>query len=427
MANCLQRPICINPVFFYTFHILKPTTVNKQNQGTNSYRWAILIFYSLITIIIEIQWLTFASISEAAKSFYQATNLGIDFLSIIYMIVFILLSIPASYIIDTYGLKKGLLIGAWLTGIFGLLKAIGANNYYVVLLAQTGLAVAQPFILNALTKMGAKWFPHNERATVAGIGTLAQYIGIIIALAATPYLINENTEGLGISRMLFIYGILSVISAALVVLFVKDPPETSYINENPDLRISPRQSIIYILKNKDMQFLIILFFIGLGIFNAISTCINQITPKLSAEQSGLVGGIMLIGGILGALVLPYWSDKRKERRPFIIICMLLLTPGIIGLTIFHGFVPLLISSFVFGFFIMSAGPIGFQYGAEVSFPATESISQGILLLAGQISGILFVYGFDLIGATTTMVIFIILALANIAISFGLKESYNKII
>lgn len=400
--------------------------MNKTFATKNSYRWAILIFYSLIAIIIEIQWLTFASISEAAKAFYQVSNLGIDFLSIIYMIVFIVLSIPASYIIDTYGLKKGLLIGAWLTGIFGLLKAIGANNYYVVLVAQTGLAVAQPFILNALTKMGAKWFPHNERATVAGIGTLAQYIGIIVALAVTPFLINEHIKGFGIGRMLTIYGILSVISAVLVILFVKDPPAKTEINENSELRISPKRSIIYILKNKDMQIMIILFFIGLGIFNAISTCINQITPKLTPEQSGLVGGIMLVGGIIGALILPYLSDLRKKRRPFIILCMVLLTPGIVGLTFFHGFTPLLISSFVFGFFIMSAGPIGFQYGAEVSYPATESISQGILLLAGQISGIVFVYGLDLIGASTAMFIFMILALFNVGLSFRLKESYDKI-
>ena len=38
---------------------------------------------------------------------------------------------------------------------------------------------------------------------------------------------------------------------------------------------------------------------------------------------------------------------------------------------------------------MSAGPIGFQYAAEVTFPTPESSSQGILLLSGQITGIVF--------------------------------------
>lgn len=52
----------------------------------------------------------------------------------------------------------------------------------------------------------------------------------------------------------------------------------------------------------------------------------------------------------------------------------------------------LVSAFVLGFFVMSAGPIGFQYAAEVSFPVRESTSQGILLWVGQLTGIFFVAG-----------------------------------
>ena len=126
-----------------------------------SYRWIILLLYFLIAMIIEIQWLTFASIAEAAREFYGATSMQIDFLSMIYMIVFMILSIPASYVIDTYGLKKGLMIGAILTGVFSVMKAVFADSYVGVAIAQTGLAAAQPFILNAVTKVGAQWFPNN--------------------------------------------------------------------------------------------------------------------------------------------------------------------------------------------------------------------------------------------------------------------------
>ncbi len=159
------------------------------------YRWVILTIFSLITVAIEIQWLTFASVSSASQEFYHTSALRIDLLSMIYMIVFIVMSIPASYIIDTYGLRKGLMAGAVLTGVFSILKAWGGNNLLIVTVAQTGLAVAQPFILNSLTKVGAKWFPIEERATAAGIGTLAQYAGIIIALAATPLLISKTHNG----------------------------------------------------------------------------------------------------------------------------------------------------------------------------------------------------------------------------------------
>jgi MFS family permease len=386
----------------------------------------ILAVYFLITVIIEIQWLNFASVSLAAQEFYQSSALRIDFLSMIYMIVFIIMSLPASYIIDTRGLKTGLVIGAALTGIFSVLKALGGKSLPMVTIAQTGLAVAQPFILNSVTTVGAKWFPMNERATVAGLGSLAQYIGIIIALAITPLLISETPNGIyNIEKMLWIYAAISVAGALFLLVFMRQAPPTPPVSERFTQRTNPVEGISNIFKNRDMRWLLLLFFIGLGIFNAVSTCIDQICRNLTMEETGLVGGIMLVGGILGASVLPVLSDKKRKRKPFLVICMIFMLPGLIGLALFKDFVPMLISAFVFGFFIMSAGPIGFQYGAEKSYPAPESTSQGVILMVGQISGIIFVFGLNQLGVTIAMVSFIILMLVNVFLSTRLKESMNS--
>lgn len=313
-----------------------------------------------------------------------------------------------------------------LTGVFGLLKAWGAENLLTVTIAQTGLAIAQPFILNSVTKVGAKWFPVNERATVAGLGSLAQYIGIIVALAVTPMLISESEiVGFGVSKMLWIYGIISVAGSLLLLMFMREEPPTPPTSEEFTGRSNPIKGIGDVLRNRDMQWLLLLFFIGLGIFNAVSTCIDQICEGLTVDETGMVGGIMLIGGVLGALILPALSDKKRKRKPFIVICIALMLPGLIGLTVFTEFVPMLISAFFFGFFIMSAGPIGFQYGAEKSYPAPESTSQGIILLAGQISGIIFVFGLNKMGVIIAMSAFIILTVLNILISTRLKESMSK--
>ena len=55
---------------------------------------------------------------------------------------------------------------------------------------------------------------------------------------------------------------------------------------------------------------------------------------------------------------------------------------------------LYLSAFVFGFFLLSSGPIGFQYGAEIGRPTPEGTSNGLLLLMGQISGIAFIIAMD---------------------------------
>jgi len=149
---------------------------------TYRYRWVVLAVFAFISAAIQIQWLTFAPIAREARTFYNAGALQIDFLSLLFMVVFIIVCIPASFIIDAYGIRIGIGIGAALTGVFGLMKGFFGDSYTMVVIAQIMLAVGQPFIINAATKVAGVWFPVRERATVVGIATLAQFIGIIIAV-----------------------------------------------------------------------------------------------------------------------------------------------------------------------------------------------------------------------------------------------------
>jgi len=85
----------------------------------------------------------------------------------------------------------------------------------------------------------------------------------------------------------------------------------------------------------------------------------------------------------------------------------------------------LVSSFVLGFFIMSAGPLGFQYAAEVSHPAPESTSQGMLLWVGQVTGMIFVAGMSAQNnryLPAFMVVFAVLSLVSAVVVLLLRES-----
>ena len=74
---------------------------------------------------------------------------------------------------------------------------------------------------------------------------------------------------------------------------------------------------------------------------------------------------------------------------------------------------------------MSAGPIGFQYAAEVNYPAPESASQGILLWVGQLTGMVFVAGMSINNNAylgTFMTVFSLLSLLTLAAVLLLRES-----
>lgn len=390
------------------------------------YRWIVLSVYMLIVAVNQLLWITFAAITSDSVHYYGVSDLQIGMLSMCFMLVFIVISIPASWIIDTYGIRIGVGIGALLTGIFGLLRGMVGTDYELLLLSQIGIAIGQPFLINAITKLAGRWFPVNERATASGLGTLAMYLGVLIGLLLTPYLEKE----LGMSEMLYTYGLGALVSAILFILFVKEHPRTPVAAVNTDEKALVINGMKELFRNKDFYYLLLIFFVGLGVFNCVTTWIEDILkPRgFSSDQAGLIGGMMIIGGIVGALIMPMLSDYYKKRKPFIVLSLLGAIIGLAGITFATTYGILLTSGAVLGFFLLSAGPIGFQYAAEITHPISEVTSNGLVLLAGQISGIAFIFGLDsfkspiTVAMTNPLIFLIVLSVIVLALSTRLKES-----
>jgi MFS family permease len=141
------------------------------------YRWVTLAVFMFVNLTIQMLWITYAPITGPAAQFYGVSDLRIGFLAMSFMIAFIPLSIPVSWVIDTYGFRLAVGIGAALMGVFGLLRGFAGANYSLVLWSTVGIAAAQPFLLNAWTKVPANWFSIQERATAVGLVTLANLVG----------------------------------------------------------------------------------------------------------------------------------------------------------------------------------------------------------------------------------------------------------
>jgi sugar phosphate permease len=182
------------------------------------------------------------------------------------------------------------------------------------------------------------------------------------------------------------------------------------------------------LKLKDIWLLIILFLIGMGIFNGVSTWIeNIVRPRnFSITDAGDFGAFLLLGGILGAIVIPILSDRMRKRKIFLLVGMVLAVPGMVGFIFAADYWLVAASMLVLGFFLMSLAPIGYQYAAEITYPAPEGTSNGLLNLAGQAS-VVFIYAMDALkgsdGSFTNslLILAVLMVVASFLIS-ALKES-----
>jgi cyanate permease len=183
---------------------------------------------------------------------------------------------------------------------------------------------------------------------------------------------------------------------SIFFLFIRERHPSPPFPPDQESRSLSLEGLSKMIRQRDFILLLVIFFVGLGAFNAITTWIEEVlNPRgFSITQAGNAGGAMILGGIIGALVIPLLSDRYRRRVPFLILAVLGATAGLVGVTFAGVYSLLLISSFIFGFFLLSAGPIGFQYGAEITYPAPEGTSNGLLLLMGQISGIIFILSMD---------------------------------
>lgn len=386
------------------------------------YRWAVLAVFMLINVTIQVLWICFAPVSGRAAEFYGVPELRVGLLAMVFMIVFIPLSIPASWAIDTFGFRKAVGFGAVLLAVFGMLRGLYNGSFPIVLLLTVGIAAAQPFLLNAFTKVAAVWFAYEERATAVGLATVASFVGIIIGEVVTPLLVDRY----GLGGMQMIYGVAAAASSVLFLVVAREKPPTPAGPPGHEERALVLDGLKQIVREKGFYYVAIGFLVAGGIFNGLSTWVEGIArPKgLSPAQSGNLAGLMLVGAIVGAVVLPLVSDRTRRRKPVLLFGLAMAVPSLAVLTFANRYSVLLAAFFAVGLFMIGIAPVMYQYGAEITHPAPEGTSNGLFVLAMQVS-VVFIYGMGWLdgrlGSFTPSLVVLIALLAATCLLFSRLE------
>ncbi len=372
--------------------------MDSKEYKVYPYRWVVLAVYGLSTAVIQLMWTTFFSITTVSWRFYGFSDAAtgenaISLFSIIFMAGMIALSLPSLSCFERFGFKKSVGFGVALTGASALLRGVLGDSYAMVLVATVGFAVAQPFILNAPGLVAGKWFPEGERATANGVGLLCSYIGMCVGLLLTPVLIDG---GMGIRSMLLMYGIVGAATAAVFIVFAKENPPTPPCPAEQAKRSDFVVGLKFALRKRDFILCVVVFFCMLGVFNTFFTMIEPILRQLSggsvdATQAGVIGVIILGVGVVSSFIISLVSDKDRlhRRRPYMIACTLIGTLGFGTILFADGFGGMVVAAIFYGFFIVGSAPLVLTFAAESAYPTSEGTTEGLLMFAGNIAGVVF--------------------------------------
>ena len=352
------------------------------------YRWAVLGSFMLVNLVMQVLWIDFSPIMRDAASYYGVSELAIGFLAMLFMIVFLPLSIPVSWAIDRFGFRKSTGLGVILMAAFAIVRALAGPSYALALVGTAGLAVAQPFLMNAWTKVAAHWFAEGERATAVGLITLSNLLGIAVGMVASPAL----TAALSIGSTQYVYAAVAVVSTvAYLAIARENPPEPS-----GPIGVGEKALMLDGLKHAlavpSFRLFLGVVFVGMGLFNGITTWIDEIVrPRgFGPSEAGTLGALLLVGGLFGAVIIPALSDRTGKRKPWMLLGLAASLPGLAGMAFAHSFWLLAASAFALGFFLTSVMPVGMQFSTEVTRPTPEGTSNGLVQLCGQVS-VVFVY------------------------------------
>ncbi|MFA5400590.1 MAG: MFS transporter [Dehalococcoidia bacterium] len=357
----------------------------KQEYKVYGSRWGVLIVFMYLVALTQLYWLNFAAIETFIEDYLKIPPSDAMWLTLVQPVFMILLTIPAGMIIDKIGLKWGVWIGALFTGLGAILRVFDPASFTVLLIGQTLIAIGQPFILNGSTKIATLWFAPREEGTAIGLASLAQFIGMMVALGLTPSIV----EGAGFDAMIWIYGIAGL---AGTVAFSLVPKQPRTLSRAPDQDQSAVRwgGIGTILKNRNFVLLGFIAFAGIGAFNGLALWVEKILNEMhgiAMTDAGAISGIMVISATIGCFIIPFISDKIGRRRIFIFIATL-VAPACLTFMIFApDFTANLINGILIGFLWLSALPIILTMSAEMTGAKYAGVAAGWLFLLGNIAAL----------------------------------------
>ena len=348
--------------------------------GDNSMKangWRVIIAYGLVCAATQVLWLTYAAITTETARRYGVSVSAVGWLAEIFPLLYVALAIPAGILLDRW-FRPSLAAGGALVALGGLLR-LGGETFAWAMAGQVIVAVAQPVVLSAVSKLAGEYLPADQRASGIAVGSGGSFVGMLLALLLGPTLGAHGQ----LERLLVLEAVLAVIPAIALAIALRTPGHES--GEHAAIEGSAARAL---WEMAPMRTLCGLVFLGFGIFVAIATWLQTLlhpSGVSEAASGGLLVG-MVLAGVLGCAVLPPLVARRHAERSFMRTAVLV---GCLGCVVL-GVAPWLgvrgLAIVAMGVVLLPALPV-ILTAAEQLAGAAAGTAGAIVWMAGNLGGL----------------------------------------
>ena len=338
--------------FFVPFHLMKgvlvmsekdpirgPRTLNTIEVGVvrpDWRRWLVLGMYMLYVLGSQTQYAGFVTIVPKISRLVNVNHSAVDSLTSIYSIAFVVVVIPICVFFEKWGLKRGVVLGAFLNACSGGIRLACATllpQYWVLFVAAVLSGVGTAFSLGSAPLVASTWFPANERSVATAMGTLPGFMGFALAASSSVNIVDsadpdpsgEGVQTKGIAVLFVFQTLLSAIPAIGLALLPKLPPyppsHTASGRKKGDVLFSHAcldlmKSLKICFSDANFSILIVTFGSVVGLFTAFATLLAQVFVPMgvSTKQTSWIVFTAVLAGAVSTFAVGPVLDRLKQYK-----------------------------------------------------------------------------------------------------------------
>jgi predicted MFS family arabinose efflux permease len=384
--------------------------------GTSRNAWSVIVAYALAASAAMSLQLVFAPVTTSAAAHYGASVAAIGWLSEVFPLMYVLIAIPAGFLLDRH-FRSGLLLGAACIAGGAALRMAG-DSYAWVFAGQLICAAGQPLILNGVTKIAGDYLDERHRPLGLAIAMASIYLGQLVAMAMGA-LLSDASQMPMLVRASTLYAVVA--AAALAVCLRQPGAFRSPLEAPPGLA-----SLRSLWADGFMRTITWLAFIGIGVFTALLTWLQAMLEPagVSAEATGgmLIG--LIVAGVVGVSFLPAMAMRRKREFQLLLLSGGVGVAAMLMLAVAPGALVGWIVMPIDGLFLLAAMPVMLEL-TERRAGARVGTATALVWMAGNAGSLLIAMGVQALIArpTLALIFMIVVSAAMIPLTFRLRRQY----
>lgn len=286
------------------------------------YRWMILGVCWLAYLVVFLERLSIPPLSPFFKEGLTLTSTQVGLFMSAAAAGYSTMLIPAGWLVDRIGVRRMLLMGELVGGIFIVgISTVTAFTGGLIFIFLAGLGMG--CLMPSTTKALVVWFPLKERATAMGFKQTALNVGGIITATTLPSLALAMGWRYGFVTI----GVVGIMIGIVSFIFYREPPQTiSLSTSEPTIPSGSRPSLREILRGREIWLVIFagfcMFFVE---FSAMTHFVlySKEVLLLPVVTAGLFLALLEGGGAFGKPISGLISDRLwhgSRKKPYILMC-----------------------------------------------------------------------------------------------------------